>query len=369
MATGKSFQVSSTVLINGSPVPATSWSVDLTAYSMTSALTALIWAGRARKFSTLPDFGAIMQSKPRVPIAIFVSFSQDGTGTLQSIETGFLDSRETDYEKKTIAFTARGEASVFQDIQISAPIDRSQGGDKIIAKFFAQQGISLSSTPSPSYVGKTSGDPVYNTTARARTAWDEMQAIALADGSRLTVHNGIGTYAAPGNDPQLTYNHGQGVSKSGGGWLTELRVRHSPRRSHNIKVILTSRLRLEKSGVVRGSYGSSSASETETFNFATSGLTKKQADQRAQAIYFDLARKEHLVTATIAPDEKLIQTIAKVGANFQVQLGGDLAPSDRLLYSVRQVKLDFSPQRTNLPLLATLTMGNVNPIQEGAFLS
>lgn len=365
---GKSFAVSPVVLIDGNPVPATNWSVDLTAYSMTSALAATVWGGTAAKFAALPDFGALMQSKPRVPIQILASYSQDGKGAIQSLESGYLDSRETDYERKTIAFTARGEASVFQDIQVTAPIDRSQAGSAIIEKFFAQAGIPLNAvTTSPTYAGKTAGDPVYNITARARTAWDEMQAIALADGMQLIVHNGVGTYGPPGTGPGLHFNWGQG--NAGGGWLTSLRVRHSPRRSHNIKVVLTSRLRLEKKGVIQVQYGSGSADGTETFNFATSGLTREQAKARAQQIYFDLARKEHLVTAVVAPDEQLISTIASVGANFHVQLGGDIAASDRLVYGVRQVRLDFSTQRTNLPLLATLTMGNVNPINEGAFLS
>ncbi|MDB5095363.1 MAG: hypothetical protein JWO85_3464, partial [Candidatus Eremiobacteraeota bacterium] len=41
-STTSSFKVSSTVLLNGVPVPATHWNVDINSYSMASSLTTAI---------------------------------------------------------------------------------------------------------------------------------------------------------------------------------------------------------------------------------------------------------------------------------------------------------------------------------------
>lgn len=369
-----SFVVSSTVLLNGVPYPATRWSVDLNAYSMATSLSASISTAQAQGFASLPDFGQLMQSVRPLPFEIHAGLSPDGTGSEVTIETGYVDERESQYLERTIEFTGRGVASIFQDIQVSEPLLKSQAGSAVIEKFFSEKGIPLTITAaSPAYVGKTGGDPVYNVTLRARTAWDEMQAIALADGYRLTVHNGQGTYGPPSSsDPTLYYEWLGGAQPSGGGWLADLSLRHAPRKSHNIKVILTSALSKLHGATrrVQGVYGSAGAADGEVFNFATSGLSLAKTKQRAQAIWTDLALREFLVTASIVPDDAFISTVGTYGANFNIQLGGQLPASEQLTYGVRQVRLTFdTASRGKVPLRAQVIMGNVNPIQEGADLS
>lgn len=369
-----SFKVSSTVLVNGTPYPATGWSVDVNAYSMASSLQATISTQQARGFAALPDFGQLMQTVRPLPFEIHAGLSTDGSGSEHVIETGYVDERETEYLERTIQFTGRGVASVFQDLQISAPLTRNQAGSALIQKFFAQKGIPLTiSAASPAFAGKTGGDPVFNATMRARTAWDEMQAIALADGYRLTVHAGQGTYAPPSpSDPQLSMQWLGGRASAGGGWLANLTIRHAPRKANTIKVVLTSSLaQLHGANrIVRAVYGSSTAQDGEVFNFATSGLNQDQAKKRAQQIYFDLARREFLVTADVVPDPSFLEMVANVGANFNVALSGDLPASEQLVYGVRQVKLAFdSSVKGRVPLRAQVVMGNVNPIEEGADLS
>jgi hypothetical protein len=370
-----SYVVSSTVLLNGVPYPATHWSVDVNSYSMASSLEATISLAQAMGFAQLPDFGQLMQQVRPLPFEIHAGLSTDGTGSEYVIETGYVDERETDYLDRTISFTGRGVASIFQDIQVSKPLNRNQAGSAIIQQFFASKGIPLTiASASPAYSGKTGGDPVFNTTMRARTAWDEMQAIALADGYRLTVHAGQGTYGPPSpDDPTLRYAwRGGSDPGTGGGWLANLNVRHSPRKSHNIMVRLTSALSKNHGAtrIVRAAYGSSSAQDGEVFNFATSGLSFDQAKQRAQSIWLDLAKREFLVTADIVPDETFMNTVSAYGANFNIKLGGDIPASEQLTYGVRQVKLSMDPgARNRVPMRASVIMGNVNPIQEGADLS
>lgn len=363
------FRLAPEVLLNGTPVPADEWSCDINAYSLSSALEAKLPMTPVKGFKTLPDFGAQMQTVRPYPFEIRCGISSTNAApTPLVLEQGYVDERLSDYGGKYIEFHGRGTASIFQDIQVSKPINRSQAGDAIIRKFFADRGIPLTVTQgSTTYAGATSGDPVYAITMRERTIWDEMQAIALADGYRLTVHAGKGTYGPPQGDPALHYDWGR--AKANGTGLTALSIRHSPRRSHNIRVDVRSKVPHSKRGVI-GSYGHASATEGETLHFFVSGLhTRGEAQKRAQAIFYDVALREFLVDATIAPDEKFLQTVSQVGANFSIALGGDVAPSERLTYGVRQVRFDFKAGRGEAPLLAHLVMGNLNPLQEGSSLS
>ncbi len=363
------FQIRPEILLNGQVVPVKNFSVDINAYSLSSALECVVSTAPARGYATLPFFGQAMQKVRPYPFEIRCGYSRDGSGSPLVLEKGYVDERETEYGNHEIRFTGRGEASLFQDIQVGDPIDRNQGGSKIIKKFFSKYAphIQLTASESQVYAGNTSdaADPVYATTLRDRTAWDEMQAVAIADAYRLTVHAGKATYGLPTGEPLLSYDW-RGDGKNVG--MTALRIRHAPRRSHNIKVVIRSYLARGKRPVSRSYPPGSSASESETFRFFYYGLTSAQAQKKAQSVFFDLALREFLCTATIVPDEMLMQTIAQVGSAFSVKLGGAIDPAEQITYGVRQVRLGFS-EGSGLPLAATLVMGNLNPIQQGAVLS
>lgn len=364
-----SFQIRPEILLNGQVVPAKNWSVDINAYSLSSALEATISTAPARGYKPLPFFGEAMQKVRPYPFEIRCGYSRDGSGSPLVLEKGYVDERETEYENHEIRFTGRGEASLFQDIQVGDPLNRNQAGSAVVQAFFKKYApqIQLASpTTSPVYAGSVTSeaDPVYTTTMRDRTAWDEMQAIAIADGFRLTVHAGKATYGPPGTDPVIKYDW-RGEGKNSG--LIGLRIRHSPRRSHNIKIVVRSILPHAKSSFIK-SYGIANAKEGETFHFTILCKSRQDAQKQAENLFFDVARREFLVTATIVPDEALISMISQVGSNFSVELGGAIDPAERIKYGVRQARLNFT-EGSGLPLTATLVMGNVNPIQEGAVIS
>lgn len=367
------YQVTPEILLNGTRVPCDSWSVDINAYSMASLLEANITTAAVQGYPILPAFGADMQNVRPYPFKIQCGFSKDGSSPPLVLESGYVDERLSDYGRSYKTFSGRGTASIFQEIQVGNQLNKAQAGSSIIAGFFKQQGIPLTIVqPSPTFAGSTSGDetdPVYNITMRDRTAWDEMQAIALADGYRLTVHGGKGIYApiVTGSDPVLAYDWAGPGTNVG---LIGLTVRHSPRKSHNIKVILRSSLPHAKSSVF-ATYGTASASSGETFNIFQSGLKRPEARARAQAIWLDLAKREFLSTFTIAPDANFIQTVSTYGANFSINLSGNIDQAEALVYNVRQVRLEYngSGKGGGLPLTATVIAGNLNPIQNGAFLS
>lgn len=363
------FQIRPEVLLNGQVVPIRSFSVDINAFSLSSALECVVSTAPARGYAPLHAFGKSMQDVRPYPFEIRCGYSRDGSGSPMVLEKGYVDERETEYAAQEIRFTGRGEASLFQDIQIGDPLDRSQAGSAVVQAFFRKYAphIQLAPPPvSPVFAGTTpsEADPVYATTMRDRTAWDEMQAIALADGYRLTVHAGKATYGPPVGDPVLKYDW-RGDGKNEG--LIALNVRHSPRRSHNIKVVVRSILPHAKSSFTK-SYGSANAKEGETFHFTIHCKSRGDAQKQAQHIWEDVAKREFLCTATIVPDELFMQTISQVGSNFSVVLGGAIDPAENITYIVRQARLNFS-SGSGLPLTATLIMGNVNPIQEGASLS
>ena len=288
-----------------------------------------------------------------------------------SLEQGYVDSCNRSYHDRTVTFTGRGTASIFQDIQITAPVLKNAAGSTIISKMFADQNIPLTVlAASPQYAGKTQDQETFDQTMRGRSQWDVMQAIALDDGFRLTCHNGAGTYGPYGQgDPTVSYEWGR--AKNGGG-LVELDIKHSPRRSHNIKVIARSYLPKSHRSISEP-YGVTSAKDGETFQVAARpGLSSMQLKQYAQAVYKDIAKREFLVTATVVPDAAFVQTVAQNGANFKLKLGGpDLWPSQASpIYEIRQVRFEFSAsKRGGMPLLAHILAGNVNPINEGGFLS
>jgi hypothetical protein len=364
------YQVAPEILLNGTRVPAITWNCDINAYSMSSLLECTIVRGAAAGFPKPPHFGVDMQKVRPYPFEIRCGFSRDGRAAPLLLEKGYVDERHTEYGHRLITFSGRGTASIFQDIQIGRPINKHQAGSDIIKGFFQKYGIPLNAVQSPTYAGSTGGgndDPAYQMTMRDRTIWDEMQAIALGDGYRLTVHGGVGAYAPiTGNDPVLMYDWAGGGTNVG---LVDLSIRHSPRRSHNVKVVLRSSLPHAKASVF-AVYGSTNAADGETFNVFQAGLKRAEARMRAQQIWGDIARRELLATAVIAPDLAFMQMLTKVGANFQILLGGDIDPSERLLYSVRQVRLECDTRSASgLPLRATVVMGNLHPAQEGAFLS
>lgn len=368
------FQLRPLVLINGDPVPATSWSVDIHSFSMASRLEATILATKTPGFKALPDYGAVMAANTKLPFEIQCGYSQDGRASNFRLESGIVDERESssDEREQSIRFTGRSTASLFQDLQITKPIDHNRAGSAIIADLFAKQKVPLeirdSSPTSRAYVGRTSGDPIFNTTATSHTEWDLMAAIATTDGLRLSVHNGKGTYGTADGDPTLGLNWKTGLASRGGGFLVGYRLRHSPRRSHNIKVIVRSHLHKGKT-LARGVYGNAAADRSETFLFdIEGGKNTQQCKARAQAIFYDLARREYLVTFVVVPDETLMRTIAERGANFSIILGGEVPKSEQRTYGVRHVALGFNVDGKP-PLTATILAGNLNPSNEGAELA
>jgi hypothetical protein len=370
---GVSYTVEPVLLINGTAYPATSWSVDINAYSISSAIDCTLGNGSSRAVSVLPDFGTIMQTVRPLPIEIRLGYTDSSTGANPAqpltLESGYVDEATRSYTDRTVVFTARGSASLFQDVQITTPVLKNQAGSAIIKSIFQKRAPNVPITivaPSPQFSGKTPDDQNFVQTMRGRSEWDVMQAISIADGYRLTVHAGKATYGPYGlSDPVLAYAWGKAGVGTG---IVELDIKHSPRRSHNIKVIARSYIP-KSNRSVSATYGVASASDGETFQVnVEAGLTSTQIKQRAQTAYEDIAKREFLMTATIVPDETFVQIVSANGANFSIQLGGDIWPSHARKYEIRQVHVEYSPGGS-VPVLAHIVAGDVNPVQDGAFVS
>jgi hypothetical protein len=375
---GESYRIAGAVLLNGNPYQFSSYSVDINAYSISSAITArlpLRASDAHGRLGPLTDFAALAQKTIPLPIQVRIGYTaspdpQPPVPTI-SLEQGYIDGSVTSYDGQDIVFNARGTASIFQDIQIGNPVNRNIRGSDLVKGFFAKshpgfpKGIPLVAVDSPVFTGKTHDDALYVSTMRNRTMWDEMAAAALDDGFVLNCHNGQGYYGPPSaNAPTLPLVWGGSV-----GNVTTCLVRHAPRRNHTLAVRVYSYLKGAGRSARRitASYGHANASDGATFVFFVSGLTQDQAKQKAQAIFLDISRREFILEAELVPDATFIQTVAKYGANFSVSLQGkNVMPSQKITYAIRQVRFSLMNAQS---LTASIVASNINPSQEGAELS
>jgi len=368
----QNFRVAAAVHINGNLVPATRWAVDINAYSIASTLEATVTTATARGFNKLSDYGQVAQGSnakttPLIPMKFSAGVGTDSAPQLLTIEEGYLDATERSYDEYSVSFSGRGAASIFQDIQITTPVLKNAAGSAIIASIFAKRGIPLTvAAPSPQYSGKTQDLQTFDQTMRGRTEWDVLQAISAADGYRLTVHNNQGWYGPYGQgDPTLSFWWGR--AKNGAG-IVHMTIRHAPRRTRNIKVVGRSFIPKSNHAVTASYPPNAGSSEGETFQVAfPPGLKQAVLATQVQAKFYEIAKKEFLLTATLVPDAEFLQTVSQYGANFKIQLGGpDVWASQQLLYEIRQVRLEFdSTSGGSAPLLAHIIAGNYNPTGEG----
>jgi len=368
MAQATNTVVDGVVRVHGTVVPATHWSVEVNAYSISSSLDATIATASARSFAKLPDLFALGQKVRPLPITIDLGLGADALPQNRlPLESGYVDEISRNHGERIVMLSGRGSASIFQDVQITAPLLRNARGSDLIARIFAKRGIPLSvSSGSSQYAGKTVEGQTFDQTMRGRSEWDVMQAIAVADGYRLTLHNRRGRYGPYGlNDPLL---HAQWGRSGGDVRLVDLDVKQSPGKSHNIHVIARSFQPRSKHSV-SVSYGNK-GKDGEGFQVSVkAGLTRSQLQVLVQKIYEDIAKREFIATMVLVPNAKLLETVSQHGANFSIALGGDVWPSEALTYGVRQIRFEFSPGGRGLPLLAHVVAGNLNPIQAGGFLS
>ncbi len=370
---GRSFRCSGAVLINAQSLPFLDFTVDVNAFSMNSTIDVTLprrmKKGRAVVYQA-PDISAMMQQVNPLPITVRAGYeagpTPDPPVPIIGIEQGYVDEAKYSYTNQSIEISARSSASIFQDIRTSDALPRNITGVQLAQKYFAQHGIPLIiGAPSPVNSGKSSTDALQITSTRDRTEWDEMSAAALDDGFILTVHNGVGYYGPPAaNAPTKTITWAQR-----GGICKTLDIDHGARRSHNLQIQVVSIQRhVSSSYKIIATYGNASAQEGETLRFFIPGLNRPQCKQKAQAIYYDLARREFTGRLQIVPDTQLLQLISQYGANFSIALRGDVDQSHQLTYAVRSARLTCDMSNKEPSLLADLVVGNLNPVNEGAEL-
>jgi hypothetical protein len=371
------FAVSAELLVNDVPTDWLKIDVTLTAYVISGqiAVSVPITSYDATGVAQQIDYGALAQANPFLPIRVRIGYADastvKGPVPMFDLEWGIIDQIDDQYDADLSDLTGRSSAAVFQDTLLTGQALFSQLGSDV-AQICTDKAYALAPSVFNSYnikkspatsvpVGKTGvNEQEFLKARRARSMWDEMLDAALGDAFILRFHNGNFYYGPPAADNQvpLVTLHwiGSPANPKQGDMLT-CKVTHGARRSHAITVRVDGYDPKKKvhnsvtsgpSGF--GGVGSIVPTKGVQYRFVHNPGDLLSLKALAYKVWHDLVHREFIATVELVPDAQLMQTIAKSGVDFLVQLNG-VKPSAQLLYQVRQAEISVEAGDSDEPYL------------------
>jgi hypothetical protein len=329
--------VRSAVLLGGlpEPVPVQSWTVTLGAYGsagMVTATTAILSQGD----TTLPTgLLALMQQQTQTTIDVYVGRVDDptrwGTGDLTHVFSGLVDLTQWELETNTLTIRGRDWSSLLMDARTNDTYGNMT--PSAIATLFAQQvGLAPQVTPWSTQAGFYYQRDTVHIGMIPRQKWDLLLYLARSIGFDVYVTPERQLYFGPPpapSVPPVVFSWMTPDAPLGQSLLT-CKITHSPRRNQTFRVLVKSyhpkttqvvtgdtivlgvdvalpTTRTLRAGTYRGQGPAGSTVYNElaaslegkpVFEFVIPGLTPQQAQDRAEAIAADIARRELVVDAS-----------------------------------------------------------------------
>lgn len=328
-------QPRSIVVVDGVRVPYNNWTVNLNGYSAADTFDVTLpfrVLSHLRGVSSLintPDTETVLLTKPDILVEVYAGYPRDpntyNEADLTQLIYGYMDTADFYFDATQgvrVELQGRNQVGPFMDTKTTDKFP-NRTSSSIVTYFGEQQGLTVVATPTYTLAGTYYAND-HTTLTSNITQWDLMNYLAQQEGFMLRVV-GNTLYFGPRSQflktTSLPYIWGQNIKT--------LQVTRTPHASKNIKVEVVTWNPGKKSRIV------TTASNTTTYakrvtgtgghqewveSYYFPGLTRNQAQQRADAILQQLSESELVIQMTGQgnPDFDIIQSMDLKGLGLGI---------------------------------------------------
>lgn len=314
----------SIVKVNSTQVPFKSWTVELNGYAAADTFDVVLpfrvldHLRGTTSLANTPDRETILLTQPDILVEVYAGYPSDPNNYSESDLTqlmyGYMDTDDFHFDAQgdRVELTGRNQVGPFMDTKTTDKLP-NKTSSQIVTYFGQQQGLTVVATPTTTLAGTYYANDTTSLTSDI-TQWDLMNYLADQEGFTLRVKQNT-LYFGPRNSflktTPIIYTYGQNTKT--------LSLSRSPHASKDIKVEVITWAIGKKTRIV------ATATNTTTYakrvsgtgahqewveTYYMPGLTRNQAQQRANAILQQLSETE--ITGELTADGNEQQDIDQV---------------------------------------------------------